>query len=409
MKTGMKCLILLCIGAALCYGIYSYDQVNRENDRLKVTTFSDRKPQTINGTEYTVLKNTICDYSKIKEQYPVIEPMLDVDGDVAKGKPGRLKVLLVKMRIKNSSEHTQYLNLADIVIKSPAYSNALSTEMFCEINHIESCMLAIAPGVEVPVTLPYELYEISFSDAHFRDLQKLPFSIVLTSYPDIREISLSNITYKAGTSSKSAQKQQKAKKKDTPEGSILDMDQECIYEEVGYRIEEFVYTTNVKRYKEYKRKGLYDPELVDSKGNVQPNDSELKGGAGTCYMMFIKCRIKNYSDTAKRIRASVPATGNYMKDGRYVYEGDNTYFTCSKKIEFDPDVIQLNPGEEVTCVTGKLTYCHKKYWDIDKTDFYVRLCGRGDGISDPDKLDPRAGVLGKAVNILVKSSQIKKK
>ena len=102
MKTGMKCLILLCIGAALCYGIYSFDQVNRENDRLKVTTFSDRKPQTINGTEYTVLKNTICDYSKIKEQYPVIEPMLDVDGDVAKGEPGRLKVLLVKMRIKNS-------------------------------------------------------------------------------------------------------------------------------------------------------------------------------------------------------------------------------------------------------------------------------------------------------------------
>ena len=232
MKTGMKCLILLCIGAALCYGIYSFDQVNRENDRLKVTTFSDRKPQTINGTEYTVLKNTICDYSKIKEQYPVIEPMLDVDGDVAKGKPGRLKVLLVKMRIKNSSEHMQYLNLADIVIKSPAYGNALSTEMFCEINHIESCMLAIAPGVEVPVTLPYELYEISFSDAHFRDLQKLPFSIVLTSYPDIREISLSNITYKAGTSSKSAQKQQKARKKNTPEGSILDMDQECIYEEV---------------------------------------------------------------------------------------------------------------------------------------------------------------------------------
>ena len=99
------------------------------------------------------------------------------------------------------------MDLADIVIKSPAYSNVLSTEMFCEINHIESCMLAIAPGVEVPVTLPYELYEISFSDAHFRDLQKLPFSIVLTSYPDIREISLSNITYKAGTSSKSAQKQ----------------------------------------------------------------------------------------------------------------------------------------------------------------------------------------------------------
>ena len=97
MKTGMKCLILLCIGAALCYGIYSFDQVNRENDRLKVTTFSDRKPQTINGTEYTVLKNTICDYSKIKEQYPVIEPMLDVDGDVAKGEPGRLKVLLVKI------------------------------------------------------------------------------------------------------------------------------------------------------------------------------------------------------------------------------------------------------------------------------------------------------------------------
>ncbi len=88
MKTGMKCLILLCIGAALCYGIYSFDQVNRENDRLKVTTFSDRKPQTINGTEYTVLKNTICDYSKIKEQYPVIEPMLDVDGDVAKRKAG---------------------------------------------------------------------------------------------------------------------------------------------------------------------------------------------------------------------------------------------------------------------------------------------------------------------------------
>ena len=317
MKTGMKCLILLCIGAALCYGIYSFDQVNRENDRLKVTTFSDRKPQTINGTEYTVLKNTICDYSKIKEQYPVIEPMLDVDGDVAKGKPGRLKVLLVKMRIKNSSEHTQYLNLADIVIKSPAYSNALSTEMFCEINHIESCMLAIAPGVEVPVTLPYELYEISFSDAHFRDLQKLPFSIVLTSYPDIREISLSNITYKAGTSSKSAQKQQKARKKDTPEGSILDMDQECIYEEVGYRIEEFVYTTNVKRYKEYKRKGLYYPELVDSKGNAR-NDDDPTAKGGAWYMMFIKCRIKNYSDTAKRIRASVPATGNYMKDGWYV-------------------------------------------------------------------------------------------
>ena len=112
------------------------------------------------------------------------------------------------------------MNLADIVIKSP-YSNALSTEMFCEINHIESCMLAIAPGVEVPVTLPYELYEISFSDAHFRDLQKLPFSIVLTSYPDIREISLSNITYKAGTSSKSAQNNRKQRKKDTPEGSIL--------------------------------------------------------------------------------------------------------------------------------------------------------------------------------------------
>ena len=142
---------------------------------------------------------------------------------------------------------------------------------------------------------------------------------------------------------------------------------------------------------------------------MQPSDPELKGGAGTCYMMFIKCRIKNYSDTAKRIRASVPATGNYMKDGRYAYEGDNTYFTCSKKIEFDPDVIQLNPGEEVTCVTGKQQYCHKKYWDIDKTDFYVRLCGRNDGISQPDKLDPRAGVLGTAVNILVKSSQIKKK
>ena len=186
------------------------------------------------------------------------------------------------------------------------------------------------------------------------------------------------------------------------------MDQECIYEEVGYRIEEFAYTTNVKRYKEYKRKGLYDPELVDSKGNAR-NDDDPTAKGGAWYMMFIKCRIKNYSDTAKRIRASVPATGHYMKDGRYVYEGDNTYFTCSKKTEFDPDVIQLNPGEEVTCVTGKLTYCHKKYWDIDKTDFYVRLCGRGDGISDPDKLDPRAGVLGTAVNILVKSSQIKKK
>ena len=48
-------------------------------------------------------------------------------------------------------------------------------------------------------------------------------------------------------------------------------------------------------------------------------------------MMFIKCRIKNYSDTAKRIRASVPATGHYMKDGRYAYKGDNTYFTCSKR------------------------------------------------------------------------------
>ena len=96
-----------------------------------------------------------------------------------------------------------------------------------------------------------------------------------------------------------------------------------------------------------------------------------------------------------------------MKDGRYAYKGIHIF--CPGKSIFDPDVIQLNPGEEVTCVTGKQMYCHKKYWDIDKTDFYVRLCGRSDGISDPDKLDPRAGVLGTAVNILVKSSQIKKK
>ncbi len=60
------------------------------------------------------------------------------------------------------------------------------------------------------------------------------------------------------------------------------MDQECIYEEVGYRIEEFAYTTNVKRYKEYKRKGLYDPELVDSKGNVRNDDPTAKGGTCTC-------------------------------------------------------------------------------------------------------------------------------
>lgn len=173
-------------------------------------------------------------------------------------------------------------------------------------------MLAIAPGVEVPVTLPYELYEISFSDAHFRDLQKLPFSIVLTSYPDIREISLSNITYKAGTSSKSAQKQQKSKEKDTPEGSILDMDQECIYEEVGYRIEEVAYTTNVKRYKEYKRKGLYYPELVDSKGNVR-NDDDPTAKGGAWYMMFFKCRTKIILTRQNWIRASVPATGNYKK------------------------------------------------------------------------------------------------
>ena len=55
MKTGMKCLILLCIGAALTFaGYIRFDQVNRENDRLKVTNIQRQEIQNINGTEYTV-------------------------------------------------------------------------------------------------------------------------------------------------------------------------------------------------------------------------------------------------------------------------------------------------------------------------------------------------------------------
>lgn len=325
-KAGL--LILSVVVLAFAY-IARVVYVNRNNGLTKVTYLSDDEAVTYNGLELTVEEEKLYDIAAFIEEYPQIQKYYKYEGsmyeryDDEEGLRAIEYKLCVKLNFKNVTDKIQQIPLVNYEVYSGAYSNGFYVGFIEELNQLSGDeTLGLAPKESRSLLISYDLSRLSFRSDHYENLLEQPFSILISGYPHIQNISLTHLEYVQADEEaqevyerlvSADRTKQVSEIKDTEYGTMLELGEQYVKNGITVEVEDCQVVRNVNDYPEYDSSAFSteeSEEILEEDGTLAAYKWNGEVVEEETYLVFVKLKCTNVTNQVKLLKL-YPFLHNY--------------------------------------------------------------------------------------------------
>lgn len=170
-KTVFHCIISgIMLIMIIIIGILIYHR-NSRFQQVKIYEYTSEKGgKRADGVEIDKITGYLLEQKEIEEQYGK-----DVAGEYEDG-----KLLVVQCNIKNTSEDECNLAMYQFELETTGWSTAIAADLMKENEMSDT----VEPNEEKEVTLLYSLFDVSFTDKQWEQIEKKEFFLTQYNYPD---------------------------------------------------------------------------------------------------------------------------------------------------------------------------------------------------------------------------------
>ena len=177
LKKAAVLIVLILFGLVF---IYRYQYINTKFPNPVVKEHYIDVPFTYQGVEMTLTEFQIIGHDEFLEEYD-----LDPQGMNMEIRGATQKNVIVTLTVNNKGDTKKEINAGELMLLETAgwasYTDYMDS--FRLLNKGESMLIEVNPGEEKALRFSYCLYDLSFQENDFVDLDTSKFSIVLSLYP----------------------------------------------------------------------------------------------------------------------------------------------------------------------------------------------------------------------------------
>ncbi|MEE1410601.1 MAG: hypothetical protein U0J83_01105 [Bulleidia sp.] len=191
MKRYKRRHILILVLSILLGGIWiaGFSNQKRKYPSGGYTTYSLHEPFELFGCTYEVTGVETYDYISFVKEHNLTDPSLNTIQD------DNAQLISVKVRVTNTSDTEQKVNLYPIMISTVDQANALELITYMELHDNSSAGLApiLQPGETYETELPYISWGIYWGVKEGNMIDKIPLRVTFTLYPEKYSVLLNDL------------------------------------------------------------------------------------------------------------------------------------------------------------------------------------------------------------------------
>lgn len=191
MKRYKRRHILILVLSILLGGIWiaGFSNQKRKYPSGGYTTYSLHEPFELFGCTYEVTGVETYEYISFVKEHNLTDPSLNTRKDL------NAQLISVKIRVINTSDTEQKVNLYPIMISTVDQANALELITYMELHDNSSAGLApiLQPGETYETELPYISWGIYWGVKEGNMIDKIPLRVTFTLYPEKYSVLLNDL------------------------------------------------------------------------------------------------------------------------------------------------------------------------------------------------------------------------
>ena len=180
-STILKVVMILALAAFFL----SFLQIYRLNEKYPapaISTYVEKEP--IHGGDITI---TVMN-SRLEPVKEITKEMKDYHDEVANGQGKQLtdrqkKILIVELKIENTSQNPQKVDVTQFMAQSGAWANGWDLDLYLALNNTDQVNVGLEPLTSKTVYLGYSLYDFQFKAKEWGHMTAKEFYLVMTVYP----------------------------------------------------------------------------------------------------------------------------------------------------------------------------------------------------------------------------------
>lgn len=173
-------IIAVSIGVFAFIFCLRYNYINTKYPNPISKEYLINETFTYQGVEMLLSNFQLTDYDEFLEDYNLDPHQMNID---IKGL--KQKNVVVTLHVKNSSDAKKEINAGELMLLETdgwvGYTDLMDS--FRLLNNGKTAMIVLNPGEEDSLRFSYCLYDISFNESDFNNLEKSVFRMVLSLYP----------------------------------------------------------------------------------------------------------------------------------------------------------------------------------------------------------------------------------
>lgn len=94
-----------------------------------------------------------------------------------------MKAFFIEVTVKNTGDKEEHLELSNFNATSLSWRNGINVELYISANKEPKLNVSLKPGEERSQILTFSMIESQFRKKTWENIEKVPFSLVITEYP----------------------------------------------------------------------------------------------------------------------------------------------------------------------------------------------------------------------------------
>lgn len=159
--------------------VVNYMRINAKYPDPEVLCFQIGETVDMEGYEFTLTSLKLEGEERARELVPGYVDAIDAEGN-----PEELKLLLVAIHIKKTTDEDSVLDLTRVCAESKAWGNGSDFELYLALNQgVGLSNVQLLEGEEIDVVFPFTMVRSQFREKEWEQVEERKFYAVLNWYP----------------------------------------------------------------------------------------------------------------------------------------------------------------------------------------------------------------------------------
>lgn len=188
-EKNLKRKVCIVLSVSIVFWIAGFFNQKRQYPSTQYKSFAMHQPFTLFDCEYEVTDIKTEDYRKFAEENNLLDSSLNTIQDK------NVQILLINVKVKNTSSEEKTVSLYPITLSTIDYSNSL--ELFTYMDLHEHSSAGLSPTLEpeeiYETELPYVEWGTNWGAREGNIVEKVPLQLTFTLYPTKYSVRLNDL------------------------------------------------------------------------------------------------------------------------------------------------------------------------------------------------------------------------